>query len=268
MIQCIYSGSRRRYILPESHNELTDRQLIRLASLLLSGVHIDAAILQALRILLNMSKLRFALLRPEIKERLIDYCQWAISENGLTSQLIPSFRRSLLEKKLYGPTSALDNLRLKEFHACEVRYRMMIDGNDDALDELIAVLYRPADKGYDFKRDPNGDCREPYNANTIAYRSRQIKCWPLAVKHAILMFYDGCRQQLVSDYPRVFSGTEGDADNKADFRGMLMMIRGLASDGKYGTVDEVEDLYLVTALSEIELLLLEQDELLEKTGQP
>jgi hypothetical protein len=267
MIICESSQSRRKYKLPESFNELTRKQLVRIAGLQLSDKHIDVAMIEIMRVLLNMSHLRYTLLRPEIKERLLTYCTWVISENTCTAQLIPSYRRWCSPHKFYGPDSELDNLKMAEFHACEVSYRKFLEGRDGALDELISILYRPAKPRYDHRKNIDGDVREKYNGNTVKYRTRIVARWPADIKQAILLFYDGCRMKFIKDHPIVFAPAKEDETEDDQFHGMFMMIRGLAADGKYGTVNDVEDLYVVTALNEVTQLLIEQQKLIEKTEE-
>lgn len=254
MITAITSYTKRKYHVPESFNELSRDQLIKLCGLLISKRQIDAGILQALRILLKRSHLSFALMNAKIKEQLLPSCEWIFQDNTYTKQLLPYCRG------FYGPAGEFVNLRMAEFHSCEMRYRMFLDNVPGALNQLIAVLYRPAKDGYNFTLDPDGDAREKYNGHTVKYRARIIAKWPEAVKQGILLFYDGCRAKLIKDHPTVFTAGE-DSTPEDQFQGMFLMMRVIAESGTYGDFDRVEDLYVLTALSEARQKIKEQEEM-------
>jgi hypothetical protein len=268
MITFISSYTKKRYRMAENFSELTAGQLCRIAGLLLSGMDQDTARLEALRILLRMNRLRFYFLNLGLKTQLFDQVEWLFEKNQVITNLIPSYRRNL-SVRLYGPKQKLINLRMSEFHACEMRYRMILDQVPGALEELIAILYREPVPGYDRKKDSAGDIRQPYNGNTVPYRAGLIRRWPANVKYAVLLFYDGCRQLIIDQHPEVFtSGDQDTISNEDQFQGMFMMIRGLAADGKYGTFEEVEQLYVYTALNELTQLIQENKEMEEKLKNP
>jgi hypothetical protein len=136
----------------------------------------------------------------------------------------------------------------KEFHCTEIAYQEVIRNNDeDALNRLCAFLYRPKKKGYDARINAEGDVRVPFNYNECIYYAQRIKRWPLAVKQAILLWYDGCRQMLVKSYPLAFG--KGKANGNY-YEGLFGMMRSIAGD-KYGTLEDVENLFVHTMFMEI-----------------
>jgi hypothetical protein len=76
---------------------------------------------------------------------------------------------------------------------------------------------------------------------------RSVSKWPLAVKQAILLWYDGCRQMLVKSYPLAFG--KGKANGNY-YEGLFGMMRSIAGD-KYGTLEDVENLFVHTMFMEI-----------------
>jgi len=250
------SSYKKAFYLAESFNELSAKQLFAITKIRSSKMDANEAILAALRILLKMPFIKFALLPAEIKERLLPYAEWVFGDNTLTHQLLPKY------KGLYGPKSKLLNLRMKEFHACEMRYKMILDGVPGAMDELIAILYRPGKPHYDLGVDKDGDVRIDYNGNTVAARATAIAKWPIEVKQAIVFFYDGCRMELIKNHPIVFDQSNNEQGFQHDqFHGMFMMMRGIAADGKFGDFEKVENLYMYTALTEVTQMLIEQKKL-------
>lgn len=230
-------------VVPGSYNELSARQLIAIASLLQTQETEEVVRLKALQILTGYGRWRFCLFDADMKARMLPLTDWVFKENTLTDQLLPQY------KGFDGPKGEFDNTTLAEFHFTEVAYQQFLTGEEkeEALNTLVAVMYRKPKFLYDKKRDKDGDSRLPFNANLLPYNSKKIACWPLSIKLAILMFYDGCRQHLAVSYEKIFRGGKG-GDHKA---GMFGIIRGLAGT-KYGDFDKVENLNIHTALNDIE----------------
>lgn len=245
--------------VPESYNELSGKQLIGIAGLFLVEMELDTARLKALQILLDKSFFTFAIIPADAKARMLQYIDWIFEKNTVTEQVLPLYRG------LVGPKKEFDNLTLSEFHFAEQYYNELIkEGNDDALNKLVAVLYRQPKPEYNYQLDSDGDARQRFNANEVDHYGRIIaKRWPPAAKQAVLFFYDGCRQYLLDLYDEVFSGDSG-AENE---EGMFGIIRGISGD-KYGDIDKVEMLNIHTALSELTLQLKEAKKLESDTKIP
>lgn len=229
-------------------NELNRKQLLQAAILLHSGYDTELALQKALQIVSGKSALRFLLLPKDFRERTEKYATWLLDgENTLTNQLLPKY------KGLYGPDESFGNLLLVEFHYTETAYHRMVTEKDpDALDELIAIMYREPKANYDVRRNSDGDIRTPFAHGDIAYHKAKVKKWPNDVKLAIMLWYDGCRQQLVKDYEAVYPKAKTQTDNY--FEGLYKMMRSLAGD-KYGTIDKVELIGVHTAHLEITCML-------------
>lgn len=233
--------------MPENFNELTGPQLIALVKLMHAK---GDQSLKTLQILLNKNLPSFLFIKLDAKDRMLPFVDWVFQENTLTAQLIPEY------KGFYGPKGEFDNLKLGEFHFTELFYKLLINGDDIAINNLIAVLYRKPKRGYNKKRDSEGDIRRPFNSNEVDYYAKIIARWPPHVKNAILMWYDGCRQNLVELYDKVFSTAGEDA---ADELGMYNIIRNLSGD-KFGPIKEVEQIFVHHAFLEIEKIIEENEE--------
>lgn len=231
------------YYLPENFNELTKKQLIWLARLMVQP-KTEYHELEVLNALLNVGLFEFFRLSSEVKTNMLPFTQWVYAGNTLTEQLIPEYN------SLFGPCREFDNLTLGEFHFSEIYYREVAKGDDAAVNNLIAVLYRKGRPFYNKTKNKHGDIRLPFNANLIAYYANKTASWPLSVKTAIVMWYDGCRQNLVETYNEVFSAPGGGDHNDND-AGMYGVIRNLSGD-RFGKVSEVEGVFVHTAFTEIE----------------
>ena len=236
-------------VLPGEWEEVSSRQLKKLAVLIHSGLEDTLAKQKALQILSGKSALFFLLLPIDLRHRAQPYAEWVFGGVDLTIQLIPKY------KQFYGPESNFDNLSMVEFHYAELSYCDLVETKDEKhLDELISVLYREGKKGYDYKRDIDGDARKSFCHGLYEYGQKIVKRWPIGVKLAILLWYDGCRQSLVKSYPEIYPKSDGKGKNK--FEGLYKMMRTVAGD-KYGTMPEVEKLGVRTAHLEISCMLEE-----------
>jgi hypothetical protein len=251
-----------RIRVPESWNQLTRKQLVRLTDLLHKGLHEDVVALEALRILWSKTKLQFyglmRLWKPKVwddlKVRALAHITWIFEkEVVLTEQLIPKY------KGLYGPAAEFNNLKMIEFHACEVYYHRYISDKDIVwLNRLVAVLYRPGKKKYNKKLDKDGDIREPFSEYISAYYADRCAKWSEAVKQSILTWYDGNRQMLIKFNQDVFSGKSDSKSNIAD--GMYGVIRAIAQSGIHGDFDKVSEMNVHKAVMEMRKSIEEYQE--------
>ena len=232
-----------------SWNELDKRQLIQAALLLHSGKSAGEAIQKALQILCKKWTVPFLLLPIDFRERCEKYATWLVDgDNTLTKQLLPKY------KKLYGPDDDFNNLLLVEFHYTETAYNRLINGKDpDALDELIAILYREPKENYNHQRNSDGDHRKAFVYGDIAWHKAKVKKWPTKIKLAVMLWYDGCRQQLVKDYPLVYP-TKAEPEQDNFFEGLYKLMRTISGE-KYGTIDRVELLNVHTAHLELSCMM-------------
>lgn len=258
---------KKSFLLPENYNELTGEQLISVNKILLTGEPMEMIRLKLLRVLLQMNLYQFFRLSADCKHRIlfedeteVSRIDWLFDKNTLTEQLLPKYER------FYGPKKEFDNLRVKEFHVCEIAYYDYLQtGEDEHLDKLIAVLYRPAKDNYNFKKDPDGDCRIDFNPNELAYYMLFVSSWPVEVKAAILCFYDGNREFLRQLYDEVF--VSGESSGEEEQTGMYDVIRNL-SGSRYGTFKQVEEMFVHDIMREIISSMADekrQEELLNKT---
>ncbi len=248
--------SKKKISIAENWEEISGKQLIAIAGLLHLGID-DAAIAsdKALFILSGKKLLPFLLISLDIRMRCYEHVQWVFQEQNITQQLIPVY------KKLHGPESEFGNLQAAEFHHTEIAYQRLVHEDEiDALNELVAILYREPRKNYDLKRNSDGDTRIPFSFGDIEYHKKIVKRWPIQVQQAILMWYDACREQLRTFYPQAFEGI-GDS-NSNYYDGLFGLIRNIAAGNKYGDFEKVEHMYVHNMFREI-VECIEEDKKLQ-----
>lgn len=159
-----------------------------------------------------------------------------------TKNHLPLYQYSHTE--FYGPSDFLDNLRMKEFTLTEDLYTRWFDSekqDTEVLNDLVAILYRPAPAKYDHQMNPDGDHREKFNQNISSHYAKTYVCqWPMDVKLAIATWYGGCRLHIVKNNPDVFEGGSGDPARY----GLVSVMLNIAEGHVFGDFEKVEDQYV------------------------
>ena len=255
-MKALWYHKNKKVVIAESWDEITTKQYLKIVKLLHAGIlDPNLASDKALYILSGIPLLFFFLIPVEIRQRMHEHCAWIFTQKNLSKQLLPSY------KKFFGPASEFDNLTMNEHHAAEMAYYgLKQEIHIDYLNELIAILYRPGKKDYDRKLNPDGDERIAFNPNETEWIKKKIKKWPLNIKRAILMWYDGCRQQLEEMYQPAFNAAEG-GNAKDYYDGMYGMMRGIAEKKTYGDFKDVGNMNVHLAYKEILETKFEEEDL-------
>ena len=130
-------------------------------------------------------------------------------KHQLTRQLVPELRvpapRPLT---LAGPGDSLSGVQFGEFIFADTYFCLYAKRQAaEAFDHFLAALYRPVRRGKGIRPghpDWTGDARERFNEHNVGYYARYLNQVPDVDRLSILLWYRGCRQQLVSEYPDVF----------------------------------------------------------------
>ena len=238
------------YSIPISWNELTAKQLLQVMDVLfLKGYKPEQLFLKLLQVLTGISTYRFFKTDVEELEEYFYLTAFLLrSDLVFTQNLLPEVVAD--EEKFYGPESGLNNLRMKEFTLTEDYYSQWFDSekkNEEALNQMIAILYRPAPEGYNFLKNEAGDFREAFNQGISAYNANKyITHWPKEVKLAISTWYAGCRLAMVADNPEVFGG-----GGEPSEYGLVSVMLDVAESGVFGPFKEVEEQYVNLVLMQM-----------------
>lgn len=246
----------KHYEFPENWNELTQKRLLQLVeTMFLKGYKAEQMLLQLIRVLAQLSKYQFLKCKAEDLEEFFYLLKPYLQEDiEFTKQLVPKFEfkdSGGHELTFYGPDDYCTNLRMSEFTYLEntfVRWCESKREDMNLLNELVAILYRPATKDYDLVRNPRGDRREPYNDNLCVFNARKyVALWPPSVKLAIGFWYSGCRVYIVQNFPDLFEATSSEV---GEF-GLLSVMLKVAESGVFGPFDKVEDQYVNLVLIQL-----------------
>ncbi len=239
------------YPVPQKWEELSFQQLADVLPVLYSDKELDQGRLQILKVITGITWFRLKVAGAADYQDKLYLVDWMLQENTLTKNLLPLYRnRWGYGPNYYGPADDFNNLLISEFIFTEQYYHQYRyedatpSANVDALNKLVAVLYRPGKKGYDRHRNPDGDIREPFNDNLIPYQSRLVAAWPFEFKQAIGFWYEGCRNQLLKDFPKVFGGSGGGES----VYGLWDILFNIAEKNVMGDMHMVEGQLLKTVL--------------------
>jgi len=184
---------------------------------------------------------------------LIDFLK-PLSEIDITNNLMPKIRCKL--KYFYGPSEFLSNISIEEFAFADKAFVLFLkEKKFEALDELVAILYREKDKDANTKnKDYKGDNRLPFNSYQIEFNQKRLNCLSFYIKISVFLFYWGCRNSLVKKYKNVFSSGNENKASSLDL-GWIQVIFDLSGE-KFGTIEETSNhnMHLVMAFLEKEVI--------------
>lgn len=271
----------RTFTFPSSWDELSKRQLLNVATVLMMNI---PEIQKKIRLLVHFLRLKGSILcynernylvfgrykyfkwmaigaiRKGKVRRICDEDLYALSEtlnflfenNELTRQLLPKIKR------FYGPDDRLSNVTFIEFAKADKRHRNYVASeNEMYLNEMIAILYRPAKKFRYINRFFGvnvADVRQKYSDNCIK-NAKRFKYVSRAQKKAVLFYWEGCYSFMISTFPHVFTnGNDGDSDGFG-FAGLITELAGT----KFGNTDQTADTHIMTILLYLEILAIQQE---------
>ncbi|MEM8564947.1 MAG: hypothetical protein AAGF85_00705 [Bacteroidota bacterium] len=213
-------------------NELNEKQLLEVLRLISTSTKVKEFRLHIVKLLLDLSWFQFKLVNTVQFIQLFDYFRWI--EEGISLTRCPI---KILLKTYYGPADELSGFTGLEWILADDAYIRYRDGEENALDELIAVLYRPLDP-----ETSSHDKRETFNSNALEHRAKFLAQVDPLKKLAILRFYESCRQEWEQIYHRVFSGVESNAENY----GWAEVFLAIAESGSLGDLEKIEQTPITT----------------------
>lgn len=278
----IVSLEKTRYSLPSRWDELSAGQVVQIAWL--TSQQLDRVKLAKLLVLVLMDALPwhkrlrlrwFYLMQANTLERAdLMYLTRSFAEfTAFTSQKLQKIGgKCVLRPTWYGPNSALANASLWEYIKAEQYFtRYLKDRDEEWLNKLVAVLYRPRRKGYD--PELHEDVRVPLIDATIPYRARQVGRLPLPVRIAVLMWFDGCRSHIIRMYPLIFkkkeetdSGLQNKLGAQPKSGNWLDLLTGLSAN--MTQFSQIANTNLSIALTDISFRIRQQKEAAKRQQAP
>ncbi|WBO86245.1 hypothetical protein [Hymenobacter yonginensis] len=247
-----------RHFAPASTwNELTRAQLAGVVAVLYGPEQFWPAKLRLLSVV-SGAPLELLIELPEVQVRqLYSLTDFLFSdEHPLTRQLLPELRVATPRPlTLAGPGDALSGVHFGEFIFADTYFCLYAKRQSaEAFDHFLAALYRPmrTDKGLrPGHPDWSGDARQRFNEHNVGYFARYMHQVPDVDRLSILLWYRGCRQQLVAEYPDVFDvATEAAAGSRQESADWGRVLRQL-SGGAFGPLEQTAGQHVRTILAEM-----------------
>ena len=173
---------------------------------------------------------------------------------GLTKNLLPkitSRRYLLFRQDLFGPGDHLRDVIAIEFAKADAAYLAYCSSGDPHwLDEMAGILYRPGKWYWRLEKlftDRSTSRRRRYSERQVRSNSCSSCSLSLAVKYAIFLFYQGCRNELLLKYPEVFSSGTGENTGSTGWAGIFRALTG----EKIVDIDRVMELPIHTVLFDL-----------------
>lgn len=245
------------YNVPTKWNELTAKQLVKIIAVFEAPGEVDEARMKLLKILSGISVWRWVMTDVEELNEYLYLTDFLLQANSLTENVRPKY------KGFAGPSSDFENLLMCEFAYTEpLFFKWVEESSIDALNQLVAILYRKKKKGYDEGLNKDGDVRIAFNEYECKYFSnKKISKWPIDVKKAVAFWYDGCRRKLIEDFPEVFGGSGESAKY-----GLLETIMDVAKEGVHGNFKDVEKLPVRMVMVSIDKAIREAEKIKQAHG--
>ena len=245
--------NKKLYTIPTSWDELSRKQLLGVISILYNDYEVNEALLLLLKRIANIGWLRYLLTPMGDKIEFFYLCTFLYNETGTTKNIIKE------HKGFIGPADDFNNITGDEFIFSEDFYFAFVNSkhaDDKALNELVAILYRPGKKNYNHKMDPDGDGRQAFNQNISSYYARTIiKKWKRPVRLAIFHWYQACRENMIKGNPKIFIGKKGEPAKY----GLLSVMRTIAESGIHGDFEKVQKMYVKMWMMELNEKIAEAD---------
>lgn len=239
---------------PSTWKEMTRHHLMHLAAALLAKQPIGDAALILSALLFNIPQRLFICITSLDREALADSVTFLFQKNGLNDWLIPSIWFGFF--KYYGPKHRLANLTVQEYDKCEYCYEQWgRTQNNEYLDTLAAILYRPQ-RFWGI----NEDIRVPLTTHGYTKRARRFKKLSPALRVAIYLNYEGCRNFLHSRFKGVFEKPGSGKAAKPQITPWPKIIESGSND-IFGPHETTKQTLLYDFLSRLESRIKEMKEL-------
>lgn len=157
----------------------------------------------------------------------------------------------------HGPADVLQDVTFCEYRHAHRYYTAYLESHDENdLNHLIAVLYRPAKKGLTFRRffaGFDGQIRVPftsrYNPMILENRVKDIAGLPMAIRYGIFLFFSGCERFLVNGSVKIDGKTiefssiydQRDGESSGPDIGLIGILYSLAETHVFGSIEETDN---------------------------
>ena len=214
--------------LPSCWNELTAKQLLFVSEMFSKDLTVVDFKVASLFDFLSIKLKVFKRINAEDAFYLCKTLDFILQEVTLTRNLIPVIKRRL--SKFYGPGDGLLNCTFGEFTQAHTRFEQYVETQSlSALDELVAILYRPRKFGWVIRKHFM-DCldqRIRFKERTFKRRIRKMGKVDKLIKYSVFLFFSGCLNSLPKQFPNVYRKKEDSVSSSMN--GWISLIISLAN---------------------------------------
>jgi hypothetical protein len=214
--------------LPQSWNEITAQQFIRVAAVLASDCDLFAGQVKLLWILSGLKAKKFSKIDTDELPTLIEKIEWC-RDLTIDKCFFPEIKHNGII--FHGPGDGLDDMVLDQFIAADhffIAYHQ--DKNPETLNALISVLY----------------LNQEFQEKTFLKTADRFANLDEDLKAAIYINYMGMRNFFIKLYPGPFSSKKGDGEMPTMLDPWSKLKDDLAGD-KFGFVSTIgsQSLHLI-----------------------
>ncbi len=199
----------------------------------------------------------------------------AEEDGKLIKRLDLNFIKQMLPqiKNLYGPDDALTNVSFFEYKEAFRAYSSFIKTSDEEdLNELIAILYRPRPALYAIRKRfadsdiPSRIAFMPGKYGKLERRKNKIKNIPSRLKIAVYLWFGNCVNFLSTGYPNVDGNTidlsvlfSAKPENETPGIGLTGVLFSLAESQVFGDVQKTGETNLYDVMARLYQLKTDYD---------
>lgn len=262
---------------PSEIDEMTSQQFILYIDLVLQYVSgkIDEVTFKA-RLVQKLLDIRmsfgYVVMNPMEKEqcdtevqRLAELMECFIEEYQKEGKPVKAFKLKSVRNFVpvlagyHGPRDCFENVTFCEYRTAKGFFKEFAeDGNEKALNNLCAVLYRPAKRFWFLRKHMpscDGEIRVPFIAKSNPFilekRAEKIGKLPFHVRYTVFLYFSGCEDFLKTgkpvvdgielDFSQLYKSDNDNDDNPAGNVGTIGLLYSLAETGVFGTIEQTDN---------------------------
>lgn len=240
---------------PTTWNELSKKQLIRIAILLFSNPENPYRFkISLLQIILGLKWHHFHIIGAERLIDLFPFIDFISNEINLTENKVTKLR--IRGIRFFGPIGDFSTLTGDEWTEADEAYIEFSQTQEEsALNRMMAILFRERQKGmWPGHSQWMNDYRIEYSEGTVNNRITYMQRVPLPVKLAVLLWWKGCRREWEDVFERVFQA-KGEGPESFGWQETLLKLSG----SEFGDLNNTQRTYMYKLMLKMEVTLKDEE---------
>lgn len=249
------SDKKHRVSVPSKWNELTRKQLEKVAGLLAQEQKsVYSFRLKVLEVLAKLSKMRLFQIGSERLVDIFPFVEWVEKDIDLTDNKVLEIKSKGV--KFMGPIGDFSSLSCGEWTDADEAYLdYMASQKPESLDRLMAILYRERDKKMNPKNPLwKNDYRLAYSEATVKGRIPYMAKIEMPTKLAVLFWWKGCRQEWESVFERVFKD-KGAGHESFGWQETVMKLSG----AEFGDLEKTQNTAMYKLMLKMEITIKDDE---------